>query len=75
MITDQDRLNWLKSNPTKGYQDLPQQLWDENRVSYEVARQQGMTQYPGFLQSQTPSAQTNVGNYFGPPPAFWLNIK
>lgn len=36
---DEARLQWLKSNPTKTYADLPQGLWDADRIALEVARQ------------------------------------
>lgn len=40
-MTNEDaaRLQWLKDNPTKTYNDLPQGLWDDARIALEVARQ------------------------------------
>jgi len=36
---DEARLKWLKDNPSKTYNDLPQHLWDESQVATAVARQ------------------------------------
>ena len=37
---DTSRLQWLKNNPTKTYNDLPQGLWDEARIAAEVGMQE-----------------------------------
>lgn len=44
---EQARLAWLRDNPTKTYNDLPQGLWDESRIAIEVERQK----HPGTLSS------------------------
>lgn len=38
-VLDMQRLDWLRSNPTATYRMLPQGLWDSDRISLELRRQ------------------------------------